>query len=89
MTGIRGCSECRHAAPRSRFSPTKHLKSFKAQSFTLRNTPFDYIQVSSFLKDEGRGERERETNKTSPVNRDSLSQEVCAPNPFHFRSVKY
>lgn len=64
--------------------PTKHLKSFKAQSFTLWNMSFDYIQVSSFLKDE-----KKETNKTSPVNRDSLLQKVFAPNPFHFRSVKY
>lgn len=64
--------------------PTKHLKSLKAQSSRIRILII-FIQVF-FLKEGGGGEKEQ--NKTSPVNRNSLLQTVFAPNPFSFQVSK-
>lgn len=71
MTGIHGCSECRHALPAAGLSWQKRMK--KQNIFSL----------PPGLSLWRRGKKD--TNRTSPVNGDSLPQEVFVPNPFHFQ----
>lgn len=68
-------------------SPNKTFEKLQSPKLYALEYVFWLYPSLSFLKD--KKEKKEETNKTSPVNRDSLLQKVFAPNPFHFRSVKY